>query len=114
MQKRFQLLARAEAKIYQCVVVDKNYTKRAIAVYQCGTDVFWGDTPFQLFDQQGHRIAPKWLREQLANPPEGCDVLDHLGRRIVHGELEDIPSVAFNKPSMTAEELGGEEDILQG
>ena len=112
---RLTLLARADVRLFQCVVIDQHHTKRNIAVYACGDDVFWAPTREGLFDPDRARRAPTWLREALAQPPAHTDVYDYRGRRLSSDSPESVPTLSKAPLSQTeSRALGGENSIGQG
>lgn len=113
---KLTLLARAEARIFQCVVIDQHLQKRNIAVYVCGSDVVWAPTREGLFDPDRARTAPKWLVEQVMNPPAHADVYNFRGALLGKGgggvPLEPAPKGPTKLEPV--EDLGGEDTIEQG
>ena len=116
-QNRLKLLARAEARIFQCVVIDQHFTKRNIAVYLCGTDAFWAPNREGLFDPDRARRCPKWLIDQVSNPPAEVDVYDFQGRKTSAKETGGVrlePAPVGPSKLDPVEDLGGEDSISQG
>ena len=114
---KLTLLARAEARIFQCVVIDQHLQKRNIAVYVCGSDVLWAPTREGLFDADRARRAPNWLIEQINNPPDHADVYDSQGNKLSRREKGGVvlePAPKGPTKLEPVEELGGEDSIRQG
>jgi hypothetical protein len=112
-ENRLRLLARAEARIFQCVVIDPNYVKRNIAVYVCGTDAFWAPNREGLFDPDRARTCPKWLIDQVLAPSASVDLYAWNGKKI--GGEEDGPSeMPRAEVSVSDADLEGESAIGQG
>jgi hypothetical protein len=116
-QNRLKLLAKAEARIFQCVVIDQHFQKRNIAVYLCGPDAFWAPNREGLFDPDRARRCPNWLIEQIHTPPTGVAVFNFKGQKITVESSEGVSlEPAPTGPSKLEEvgELGDESSIEQG
>jgi hypothetical protein len=109
------LLARADVKLFQCLVIDSKYQKRNIIVYQCGEDIFYSSKMDGLMDVSRRKVAPSWLREQLTNPPEYTVLLTHLvGVRVSEQIKEPVEITEVRQPE-GAEELELDDDgVAQG
>ena len=113
-----QLRAVADVAIFQCVIYDSKSRKRNIVVYACGTDVFWANDHFGLFDRDRVNKAPTWLKDQIKQLSgdvvrldfcgiQKAGLTDAMGATAV--ELETTP--VFHAPE--GEGLGDEGDIKQ-
>ena len=110
---RAEVRARAEVRMFQCVIYDSKSVKRVIAVVACGDDVKWAPTFFGLFDRNIAATAPKWLKDQILNLPAGIADLDFRGQPL-GGSPADVtdgmPSVRLKE----GESLDDESAIRQG
>jgi hypothetical protein len=75
---RRALLARADVRIYQCLIIDSKYQRRNIVVWQCGDDVLYSSSMDGLFDPARRREAPEWLVKQVTKPEDFTVLLTHL------------------------------------
>jgi len=79
MSTRNSVLVLVEGQIFQALVVDQHGKRRVVAVYVCGSDVYYANDFFGLFDPNKARKGPRWLREQVLSPSENCKVEDYQG-----------------------------------
>ena len=106
------LLAMAEARILQCVIIGHSGVKKAIAVYMCGDDVFYARFMDGLFDASRRRKAPEWLKKQLTDPPNGVVILNYKGK-----ELSPTATMRDDRPDDKQSESmldDDDDDIGQG
>ncbi len=114
-----QIRAVAEAAFFQCVVYDSKSRKRSIVVYACGSDVYFANDFFGLFDRDRVHVAPKWLKDQLANLPADVARLDWRGATVGGASVQALAAAAAESrvPTLRVPEgegLGdGEEGIQQ-
>ena len=64
-----KVLALAEARIFQCQVLDKYGAPQQISVYMCGPDCFISETMDGLFSRDQRRPMPEWMKKQLQALP---------------------------------------------
>jgi hypothetical protein len=98
------LLGRADVRIFQCQVRNSRMQERNIVVWQCGTNVLYSATMDGLFDIERRRAAPKWLTDQILNPPGYTVLFNYRGEKV----QADLPTAA---PELVAVQPDGGEDL---
>lgn len=109
---RRALLARADVRFYQCLVIDSQYKKRNILVYHCGDDIFYSASMDGLFDPARRRPAPGWLKQQLLKPEPYTVLLTHrTNERYPEGPAET--EISAVKQPRGSDDLDLDEDGVQ-
>ena len=107
----------AEGRIFQVGLYDGKSAKRVVAVYVCGTEVFWADNSLSLFDRDQRRPAPPWLRDQLLSPKSGTILLDWRGEPTNGKPVDRAAEKEFDETTVAVPpgaSLDDEDSIKQG
>ena len=93
--RRQVVLASAEVELLQVQVIGTDGEEKAVLVYRCGPDMFWGKSMDDVFNLERRKIAPDWLRKGLDSLPDDRRFRADGGPvAIVADEADDAPAPA--------------------
>lgn len=67
--RKHTVLASAQVGLFQVQLIGTDGLAKAVLVYQCGSDMFWGKSMDDVFSIERRKVAPDWLRKGLAELP---------------------------------------------
>lgn len=101
--RRQTVLASAQVGLYQVQLIGADGAEKAVLVYQCGPNVFWGKSMDDIFSVERRKVAPDWLRKGLAELPATRQFLPDGTPVLVEPAEEAAPVETRSAPSGIAQ-----------